>query len=617
MKRKISALLMAALLSMTVLAACGTENAPAGGTPSDPQTGGYDRVVTDYGVEVLEPFTLPVMPAAGTSVTVTDESGAPVSVTVDAQNRITFTEIGDYTLTITAADGTHTYSLYVRDTKAPVFGSVTQVSSCLVGDSFDLTKLHVAVDDYSAVTMSYKVYHMAATEVPVTNGRFLAEEAGYYIVVTKAEDASGNCYTYRSKIWCGAMGDNEINSFDDMFLMETSSTGTFSDEIRMGNTGYSLKFSATSTDNYATCGHPRDLSEVIDIYYYVYVDSSSWRNANADDGVGELPEIVSLNVLPGIVGWTRGALADLEFDTWIPMVAKRNSGTAPLTGNTIQFYGNNREVPWGLPKTSDEDGWGAYSGYSYDIYIDNLTYAYEEPLPETPELAYAQGETLFYRSDTVEKIDTADISLPDGVSADAVTLTGDFGKSDIVRVNADGTEIGWFRVEFVTGTVLQDFSAGAASYTNAGGYGAAFFTGETKIGYTGSSLGINFNVNRDLGRTSYLSATTAAEMYYYVYFDSTTFQPIAGSPVTELPALTEARVASIRPQGWTGEVVDPSAVGWDRWILVKATRTTNEEITELFWYIGNYLPSWGVEDDDSYNSGAVGCQVFVDDMFTL
>ena len=507
----------------------------------------------------------------------------------------------------------------MRDTKAPVFGSVTQVTSCLVGDTFDLSKLNTAVDDYSEVTLSYQVYHMAATAMSVSaKGTFVADKPGYYIVVTKAEDESGNYWTYRSKIWCGSVEENEINSFDDMFLLESSS-GTFSDEIRMGNEGKSLKFVVSGTDNSATCSHPRDLTDVKDIYYWVYIDSDSWHSERDDGGV--LPEIASVNIIPTIAGWTRTALADLEFDTWIPMVMKRNSGTAPLTGNTIKFYASNRETIWGLDKTSDEDNWGAFSGYTYNIYIDNLTYSFEEEMPSSPELAYDQGDTQFWRSDTADKIDKADITLPAGYSADDVTLTADFSKSGIVRVNAGGEEIGYFEVEFVQGTVLQDFSAGSDSYANDRynetqvGYGSQFFTGAVQIGYEGSSLGINMNMNSTLGRMSYISATTATEIYYYVYFDSSSFSVRDGSPVTSLPKLTENRVKSIKPAGWTGSVVDPSSIGWDKWILVKATRTTSEEIETLSWYLENTVGAWGVSG--SFSGGCLNCNIYVDDMFTL
>ena len=618
--KRILTVLLAGCLCLSVLGC--KDPAPAG--PSEPTDTppAVDRVVTDYGVEVLEPFALPVVPTG--TVTARSADGEEITLTPDGMNRVVFTAVGDYTLTVPAADGTHTYNLYVRDTKAPVFGSVTLVTSCLAGTTFDLSTLNVAVDDYSAVKYRYEVYHMAATPVPVRNGTFLAEDIGYYIVYTEAKDEAGNRWTRRSKIWCGEMDDNEINWFDDMFLMKASS-GTFSDTIRMGDEGYALKATANSTDCYASCSHPRDLSEVTDIYYWVYFDSASWRNENADDGVGELPEITNLGVVPGIPGWTKSNLADLEFDTWIPMVMKRNAGTAPLTGQTIQFYFNNREVPWGLPVTSDEDGWGAHSGYTYDIYIDNLSYSFSEPLPVTPELAYTGTET-FFRSDGAADIDVADVVLPEGVEAADVTLSADFSKSEVVRVyDADDTEIGWFRVAFKEVTVLQDFNTGASSYTNAWyneaagtkGYGSAFFTGERKIGYTGSSLGINFNGNTSLGRTSYIAATTTTELYYYVYFDSSKFSPLAvdNPPITELPALTQARVQSIKPAGWTAQVVDAAQVEWDRWILVRATRTTSEEITRLSWYLENFPKSWGA--GDATNTAGCNAQVFVDDMFIL
>ena len=616
--KKFLLLLLAAVMSLSVFTACAEKTSGNGANgPSGGET--IDRNVTDYGVEVFEPFTIPVTPVGEDSVSVTDAEGKAVEVTVDAQNRITFTVIGDYTLVVEAADGTHTYSLYVRDTKAPVFGSVTQVTSCLVGDTFDLTKLNTAVDDYSEVTLSYQVYHMAATAMPVSKeGTFFAEKPGYYIVVTKAEDESGNYWTYRSKIWCGSVDENEINSFDDIFLLEATS-GTFSDEIRMGSEGKSLKITVSGADNSATCGHPRDLSEVRDIYYWVYIDSNSWHSERNDGGV--LPEITRVEVIPTIPGWSRTALADLEFDTWIPMVMKRNSGTAPLSGDTIKFAASNRESLWGLDTTSTEDAWGAFSGYTYDIYIDNLTYTYEEEIPASPKLAYDQGDTQIWRSDTVAKIDKADITLPEGYTADNVTLSADFSKSNIVRVNAEDEEIGYFEVVFVQGTMLQDFSAGSDSFTNdrysetQNGYGSTFFPGAVQIGYEGSSLGITMDPNGSLGRMSYISATKATEIYYYVYFDSSSFSVREGSPVKELPTLTENRVKSIKPAGWTGSVVDPSSIGWDKWILVKATRTTNDEITSLSWYIENGIGAWGVSG--TFSGGCLNCKIYVDDMFTL
>ena len=616
--KKFLLLLLAAVMSLSVFTACAEKTSSNGANgPSGGET--IDRNVTDYGVEVFEPFTIPVTPVGEDSVSVTDAEGKAVEVTVDAQNRITFTVIGDYTLVVEAADGTHTYSLYVRDTKAPVFGSVTQVTSCLVGDTFDLTKLNTAVDDYSEVTLSYQVYHMAATAMPVSKeGTFFAEKPGYYIVVTKAEDESGNYWTYRSKIWCGSVDENEINSFDDIFLLEATS-GTFSDEIRMGSEGKSLKITVSGADNSATCGHPRDLSEVRDIYYWVYIDSNSWHSERNDGGV--LPEITRVEVIPTIPGWSRTALADLEFDTWIPMVMKRNSGTAPLSGDTIKFAASNRESLWGLDTTSTEDAWGAFSGYTYDIYIDNLTYTYEEEIPASPKLAYDQGDTQIWRSDTVAKIDKADITLPEGYTADNVTLSADFSKSNIVRVNAEDEEIGYFEVVFVQGTMLQDFSAGSDSFTNdrysetQNGYGSTFFPGAVQIGYEGSSLGITMDPNGSLGRMSYISATKATEIYYYVYFDSSSFSVREGSPVKELPTLTENRVKSIKPAGWTGSVVDPSSIGWDKWILVKATRTTNDEITSLSWYIENGIGAWGVSG--TFSGGCLNCKIYVDDMFTL
>ena len=106
-KKKLLLLLLAAVMGLSVFAACG-EKTPGGGT-DDPPGGetSADRNITDYGVEVLEPFTLPVTPAGEDAVSVTDAEGKEVEIEVDAQNRITFTVIGDYTLTVEAADGTH------------------------------------------------------------------------------------------------------------------------------------------------------------------------------------------------------------------------------------------------------------------------------------------------------------------------------------------------------------------------------------------------------------------------------------------------------------------------------------------------------------------------------
>ena len=373
LKRAIATLL-ATCFCLTWFVACNsTQSTNSNNDSTHKQEETFVRDVTDYGVEVFEPFDLPVKPKSAESITLKDSNGETVEIEVDKQNRITVTMVGDYTLTIETETGVKTYSLYVRDTQAPVFGSVTQVSSCLVGDTFDLNALHVAVDNYSEVKITHKVYHMAATEIPVSQNAFYADKAGYYIVVTKAEDTSGNYWTYRSKVWCGNLKDNEINTFDDMFLKEAS-TGIFSDEIRMGDKGYSLKISVSGESSGASCSHPRDLSEVTEIYYYAYVDSTSWRNANATDGVGELPEKPKQVAIPVLAGWKRVILGELAWDTWIPVLAQRDSENKAIKGNTIGFSVNNQQLPWGLTPTDSTDPYGSASGYSYDIYVDNLRF---------------------------------------------------------------------------------------------------------------------------------------------------------------------------------------------------------------------------------------------------
>ena len=607
-------LLLAACLSLPLLAAC--DNGPAEPSlPPQSEQPVYDRNVTDYGIEVGEPFKLP---AAG-EFRVTDADGEAVELEADKQGRITFTQVGDYILTVQAAGGTLTYNLYVRDTKAPVFGSITQVASCVIGDQVDVTALTGVVDDYSEVTRTYEVYHMAVDEIPVENGHFLAEKAGYYIVVTTATDEAGNYWQERSKIWCGDLSENSINSFDDMFVNEASSC-TFNSDIRMGSEGYSVQFTASGTDNYLNCAHPRDLSGVRDIYYWLYFDSSSFKSANPSYSQSNLPEIVSTSLLPTVPGWTRTELADLEWDTWIPVVMTRNSGTAPITGNNIQFYVSNREVIWGLDKTpGSTDGWGNFSGFTYNIFIDNLTYTFEEEKPISPKLAYEQGDAQFFRSDTVDKIDVSAITLPQGVSASDVSLTGDLSKSGTVRVIAQGEEVGWIEVGFADVTILQDFSSGADSYSTSG-YGSKMFTGkEVLIGYSGSSLGISFDAhNGTFGRTCYLTVPTEADViYYYLYFDSSSFEVKEGSPIQSLPALTQRRVESIDPSGWKTVVVDPSQIGWDRWILMKSTReaSTVGAVDELFWYLENNVSLWG--GTGSVANGALICNIYVDDIFTM
>ena len=230
------------------------------------------------------------------------------------------------------------------------------------------------------------------------------------------------------------------------------------------------------------------------------------------------------------------------------------------------------------------------------------------------EVTYAQGDTLIYRTDSVDKIDkeAVRVSIPrwNGTftpASEELTLTADFLRSDVVTVHYGGAAIGTFEVTFA-GTMLLDFDDGV---NVTGGYGGSLGAQtKNRLGDSGYGAGVNFNGNMDVSRDmTDLDLTGIDEIYYYVYLDDTVWEcdNVTAGEVTLMTVLDR-----VRPAGWRATVL--IEVGWNKWMLVRADRRSADTTTLVTWTFGAYDVSWGVSVNMQGFKGNVIC---FDEIFWL
>lgn len=364
LKRFIS--LMMALISLLFIVSCG-EN--SGGQSSNNPNSSPEEIidivsVAEFGAEINEPFILPEKISSIEQLAIKNSEGEEIEFSVDIYNRVVFTEIGDYTLIYKIGEGTKEYKVYVRDTRAPIFGQVTFSMVGFVGSEIDLSMLNVALDNSGEQKIFYKIYYLGVEESKVdnTNLVFTPQKGGYYIAVCYAMDSSGNYFTRETKINTIVPEDEyEINYFNSDLVSPV--IGTLNSSIKMGDKGYSLCINVTGADNYGECAIGKDLSNEDTIYYSVYIDKNSFNEA--------APEQIPASILPKPdyrtatgTGWTVTPLSELKYNEWIPVAAR--SGGQNNTTKTIRFYASNYQGTW-----KNDYVW-TDSGLDYKIYVDDV-----------------------------------------------------------------------------------------------------------------------------------------------------------------------------------------------------------------------------------------------------
>ena len=398
------------------------------------------RDVYEYGAELNKQFKLPSDILAKGGLKLTKANGQNTDLAFDSEGKIVFNEIGDYKLTYNGGFIT----ICVRDTQAPIFTYVLRDDFGIVGVPYDLSRLTKAVDNSGLVSYSYEVKFLSAFDVELASDHtFIPTQIGYYSVKTIAKDASGNMFSTTARVEVTALEENEIAFFNNETLQITNTNSNLSGyssegEPRMGDSGKSLKINVKTPDNYAAITSGVDLTNVNEVYFYVYFDSTSFKYPDGTPVAKEDLLPLNKNVFPkpnigSTSVWTTNVCsADvaLEYDTWILVKSTLNEGSANLT-DTMRFYISNYRGTW-EPNSWD---WTNTPYYLYNVYIDNVM------LPK----AHGKNEIAYFND--VDATATKNGS-PVGLSEEI--RMGDSGKSLYVKVSGNDN--------YVVTTGFQDLS---------------------------------------------------------------------------------------------------------------------------------------------------------------
>ena len=419
MRKKLISLFLSCIFSLSAcFVGCSTQN-----SNSDNESLWEDsnRVVTEYGAELNRQFKLPKEIVNSGGLTLTKLNGETTNLAFDNEGKIVFDEIGDYNLSYNGGY----IKIYVRDTLQPVFSKVVQEVYALVGVRYDLSKLAQATDNSGSVTYTYKVEFLSAIETELVDANtFVPDKIGYYSVKTTAKDASGNEFSVSSRINTITTEECEVAFFNNKVVpISGNMLGTGyskENEPKMGDIGSSLKLNCGVSDNYASIVSGKDLSNVNDIYYYVYFDSASFKDKDGNP-LTNLPQLIP-EILPvpnnGTHSvWTANVCsADvyLKYNTWILVKATLTEGKANLT-DTLKFHAPNYKGNW-VPDSWD---WTQEGYYRYTIYIDNVM------IPK----AHSENEIAYFDDiDAIAKRNGAPVGLSQDIRM------GNSGKS--LYVNA-------------------------------------------------------------------------------------------------------------------------------------------------------------------------------------
>ena len=515
------------------------------------------RDATEYGAELNKQFQLPRNIVSKGGFVLTKMDGTSVNLSFDSEGKIIFDEIGDYKLNYNGGS----IKIYVRDTQAPIFTYISREGFGIVGVPYDLTKHATAVDNSNVVNYTYEVKFLSAIDVELyTATTFIPENVGYYSVKTIAYDNSGNKYSATAKVEVTALAENEIAFFNnpeiEIFNTNSDKSGYSAEgEPRMGDSGRSMKINTKTPDNYAAIASGIDLSNINEVYFYVYFDSTTFKDGEGNPISKENLPTIAKNVLPkpnigSTSVWTSDVCSPdvaLEFDKWILVKSVLKEGSANLT-DTMRFYCSNYRGSW-EPETWD---WTNKAYYLYDIYIDNVM------IPD----AHSENEIAYFNDiDATAKQNGSPVGLSEEIRM------GDSGKSLFINIRGNDN--------YAITTVFQDLS-------------------------------------------------TLSEVYYYVYFDSSSFTNSEGTPLQTLPKLTASVLPKLQAKNADGgtinittqKVTNLDTLEYDKWIRCISTFEKGSLALcgkNLTFYLSNYESSW--LGNGKWSSSGYKFTVYIDTIY--
>ena len=385
----------------------------------------------------------------------------------------------------------------------------------------------------------------------------------------------------------------DFNDADDVLVADNiNGTVMYSENVKLGSEGGAAVLAANTSiygDGYIYLR--QDISAVDALYYWLYFDSTSLKDAAGVYGKDNLPVITDTVIThTGFRNWTVTAQTALKWDSWILVKAVKSDENTETSRITVNVY--NRSNTWGFG--NEEKG----SGFAYNVYLDDITTA--EPQVEsisakvTGSVAprtfvdalhnyvevtatYSNGVTT-YAAATIT-VDPSDEGLlqksPAGGNSiyqtrHAMPLTGSVtcnvafgGKTQQIEIpvtSGDATVVHGFENQDVKAIDNINATASVSSaQAHSGSYAALLqVTGQY------NSVRLYPQIDPD----------GAKDLYYWLYFDSTTFKDKSGTYNSEkLPTILVKSLDLVgRPDvGTVTTEVLEGELKWDTWILVKAT----------------------------------------------
>lgn len=268
-KKRIFIVLLAVLSACCLIAGCNEKKEI---------TYTFDSDVTTMEAELGGIVLLPEIKLKGsdnssvdTTLTVYDGDNAEVKVT---NMQFVAEKISGYTVKYTAViEGKpyeHTITVTVKDNTAPEIEVGKDDYLVRVNSTFTIPQI-TATDAGGDASVSYEV-KFGETTVDVTEGAFLVDQEGKYVITVTAEDESGNKATKVINVY--AQPENvlyDASLCDDVSLFQpTNMTVQYNDE------GYAEISSAVTWPKF-TLAAEQDLTE----YKYIYFDMKIEENSNS------------------------------------------------------------------------------------------------------------------------------------------------------------------------------------------------------------------------------------------------------------------------------------------------------------------------------------------------
>lgn len=499
-----------------------------------------------------------------------------------------------------------------------------------VSNDFNVENDTVVFDEQDGVT--YDLYNGAALLAEdIKSGHGLAQYfdvTGDYTLTVKMHRGGESVGTGEFMYQTGFVNEGEINSFNSTknrsditapFAPSDPNNAvlTYSQEKRLGNNGYSLKLECNAEYNSYYIRSLNDISGATNIYFYIYIDSTQFKNA---DGEPVSPEILYSNgffkPLTGLSAFTFTPDEPLAFDRWI-----RVSGTlidgAKVDSDKFFLQGANNIDDWTGGAQVGEGKVYRYVFYIDDVYIGDA----DEVKVENDTVVFTAESGITYDLYNGETLLASDIKTGHDLKQH-FDETGDYVLN--LQKTKNGMSVGTAAVfVYQTGFINENEINSFNSTKNVAEMTAPFNPGdpnnavlsystEQRMGNSGYSLKLECNAEYNSYYLRSLNALTGVTKFsFYIYIDSTQFKNIDGTAASPSVLYNNGFIRSLNA---SNTFTPEKPLVFNEWIRVNAVITDTSDFEKgILLQAANNPVEWGGE----YVEGAKAYSYvfYIDDVY--